>query len=259
MTKRIVQPRPSAAGRWWAALAACAIAALIAVAPSGAANAASGLANLPALQPVMDCSAVANLNLNGIPGVTVTISSAAVIPAGTTAAKYKVPAEACDVKGIIGPGTNMFEMLLPTKGWTQRYLESGCGGLCGNVGINPPASSTCMPVTDGQIAVLATDMGHEGNYLPDGVTPWEADPQAKINFAYSANHVSAQVAKAIITKFYGRAPKYSYFDGCSDGGREALMEAQRFPDDFDGIVAGAPANYWTHLLTSAAVDTQALT
>src|SRR5439155_24213148 len=84
-----------------------------------------------------------------------------------------------------------------------------------------------------------TDMGHQGG--TDG--SWAADnPQAQIAFSYRGVHVTAQVAKAVIAKFYGHRPAYSYFDGCSDGGREALMEAQRYPSDFNGIAAGAPAN-----------------
>ena len=67
------------------------------------------------------------------------------------------------------------------------------------------------------------------------------------------------MAKLVVQQLYGSATKRSYFDGCSDGGREALMEAQRYPDDYDGILAGAPANYWTGLLSMAPVDTQALT
>ena len=68
-----------------------------------------------------------------------------------------------------------------------------------------------------------------------------------------------RVAKEVVHAFYGKAPQRSYFAGCSDGGREALMEAQRYPADYDGILAGAPANYWTALLSTAAWDTQALT
>lgn len=94
-------------------------------------------------------------------------------------------------------------------------------------------------MADGTIASATTDMGHQGQ--PDG--SWAAGwPQAQIDFAYRGDHVTAQVAKAIITRFYGKRPAYSYFNGCSDGGREALMEAQRYPDDFDGIAAGAPAS-----------------
>ena len=65
-------------------------------------------------------------------------------------------------------------------------------------------------------------------------------------------------AKSLVQAFYGKPAERSYFDSCSDGGREALMEAQRFPEDFDGILAGAPANYWTHLMTSAVAGAQAL-
>jgi feruloyl esterase len=81
-------------------------------------------------------------------------------------------------------------------------------------------------------------MGHQGQN--DG--SWAADDPAQIDFAYRGVHVTALTAKALTAKFYGQQPAFSYFTGCSDGGREGLMEAQRFPDDFDGIAAGAPAN-----------------
>ncbi|WP_442859619.1 tannase/feruloyl esterase family alpha/beta hydrolase [Burkholderia sp. 8Y] len=212
----------------------------IAGAASSAASAAtsSGLADLPPVMPAMNCAQVAGLDLTGVTDGTVTITSATVLPAGTVVGQSTLPSAVCDVKGSIGPGASLFELRLPTQGWTQRYLQTGCGGLCGNLLINAPMANTCVPVTNGQIAIAATDMGHEGGN--DG--SWALDPKAKIDFAYRAEHATAQVAKAIINKFYARAPKYAYFDGCSDGGREALMEAQRYPDDFDGIVAGAPAN-----------------
>ncbi|HJS84160.1 MAG TPA: tannase/feruloyl esterase family alpha/beta hydrolase, partial [Acetobacteraceae bacterium] len=190
-----------------------------------------GLANLPTVAPVMNCAVVATLDLTGVTDAPVTIQSATVVATGA-------PAPYCDVRGTIAPA-DMFELRLPTQGWTQRYLQTGCGGLCGQVAINYTEAATCPPVADGTIASATTDMGHEDQN--DG--SWAADnPQAQIDFAYRAMHVTAQVAKAIIARFYGQQPVYSYFDGCSDGGREALMEAQRYPDDFDGIVAGAPAN-----------------
>ena len=220
------------AGRWWMAAAACGAAALVTVLPGSDANAAAaGLADLPAAAPVMDCAAVVNLDLTGATDAPVTIQSATVETAGA-------PAPYCAVRGTIAPA-NTFVMRLPVQGWTQRYLQTGCGGLCGTANINYTQAGTCPPVADGTIASATTDMGHQGG---NGGS-WAANnPQAEIDFAYRGVHVTAQVAKAIIARFYGRPPAYSYFNGCSDGGREALMEAQRYPEDFDGIAAGAPAN-----------------
>ena len=73
-------------------------------------------------------------------------------------------------------------------------------------------------------------------------------PEKIVDFGNRAIHEMTLKAKLVIQAFYGDAPKHSYFASCSNGGRQALMEAQRFPDDYDGILAGAPANYWTHLL-----------
>ncbi len=217
--------------RWRAAVAASAALALSAILPCGGARAAEGLASLPAVAPVMECAAVAQLDLSGATDAAVTIQSAAVVTTGA-------PAPYCAVQGTIAPA-NTFVMRLPTEGWTQRYLQTGCGGLCGSATINTTAAGTCPPVADGTIASATTDMGHQGQ--PDG--SWAAgNPQAQIDFAYRGVHDTSQVARAIIAQFYGKQPAYSYFDGCSDGGREALMEAQRYPEDFDGIVAGAPAN-----------------
>ena len=199
--------------------------------PSQAASTSNGLANLRAVKPVMSCASVAQLDLHGVVDGAVTIQSAAVVTAGA-------PAPYCAVKGTIAPA-DVFVMRLPVNGWTQRYVQTGCGGLCGSANINYAAASTCPVIVDGTVASATTDMGHEG--LNDG--SWAAgNPQAQIDFAYRGMHATAEVAKAILAKFYGKRPVYSYFDGCSDGGREALMEAQRYPDDFNGIVAGAPAN-----------------
>jgi feruloyl esterase len=79
-----------------------------------------------------------------------------------------------------------------------------------------------------------------------------------VDFGYRAIHETAVRAKAILHAFYGASPQRSYFSSCSNGGRQALMEAQRYPDDYDGIIAGAPANFWTHLLSAAAWDVQVL-
>ena len=212
------------------AVAAFGLAAWLSAASTQAATTSNGLANLRAVTPVISCAAVAQLDLHGVTDGAVTIQSATLAT--------DAPAPYCSVKGTIAPA-DLFVMRLPVNGWTQRYVQTGCGGLCGNANINYAAASTCPVVTDGTVASATTDMGHEG--LNDG--SWAADnPQAQIDFAYRGMHATAEVAKAIIAKFYGKRPVYSYFDGCSDGGREALMEAQRYPDDFNGILAGAPAN-----------------
>ncbi|MCP2322337.1 feruloyl esterase [Hamadaea flava] len=187
---------------------------------------ADGLADLPALSPVLACADVPGLDLTGVTDAPVTIRSATVVGGN------------CEVQGSIAPADTIV-LRLPVNGWTQRYVQTGCGGLCGNARISYPQAATCPVIADGTVASATTDMGHQGQN--DG--SWAAgNPQAQIDFAYRGVHVTAQVAKAVITRFYGHAPRYSYFIGCSDGGREALMEAQRHPHDFDGIAAGAPAN-----------------
>ncbi|WAZ26205.1 tannase/feruloyl esterase family alpha/beta hydrolase [Streptomyces cinnabarinus] len=191
---------------------------------------ADGLADLPAVLPVMDCASVPGLDLHGVTDAPVSISSAKVVITG--AAPY------CEVRGTIAPA-NTIVLRLPVDGWTQRYVQTGCGGLCGSANISYGQASACPVIKDGTVASATTDMGHQGRN--DG--SWALDnPQAQIDFAYRGVHVTSEVAKAVIAEFYGKRPAYSYFTGCSDGGREALMEAQRYPDDFDGIAAGAPAN-----------------
>ena len=90
---------------------------------------------------------------------------------------------------------------------------------------------------NGEFAVASTDMGHQGQ----GGTWGASDSQLRVDFAYRGVHTTALVAKAMIAQFYGQPSRWSYFSGCSDGGREGMMEAQRYPGDFDGIAAGTPA------------------
>ena len=109
---------------------------------------------------------------------------------------------------------------------------------------------------DAGYAVSATDTGHDGGSLE---AAWALKHPEKIaDFGWRAIHETALAAKAIVAEAYGKGAAHAYFSGCSDGGREALMEAQRFPSDYEGIVAGAPANYWTRLLANAISTDQAL-
>jgi len=115
--------------------------------------------------------------------------------------------------------------------------------------------SGCLPARGH--ATAATDDGHTGPDRPDA--SWaRGHPEKIIDFGYRAVHQTAVQSKAILNAFYGKNPTRGYFDGCSDGGREALMEAQRFPKDFDGIIVGAPANYWIHLFAGFIWNEKAL-
>ena len=139
------------------------------------------------------------------------------------------------VEGYVNPTVN-FAILLPAADWNGRYVVRGCGGSCGIVAADLACSGH---VRDGY-ACLHTDMGHRSTLSDNN---WVAgNLQGLVDFGYRATHVTTAAGRAIIKAFYGSDPRYSYFFACSTGGRQGLIEAQRFPDDFDGIVAIAPAS-----------------
>lgn len=183
--------------------------------------------SLSIVTPVVTCESLTSLDLSAIGGTGSTVTSA-------KTQQYN-GANACVVEGNLAPSVG-FKVILPADTWTQRYLQVGCGGLCGMLNLNIGAAEGCAPVENNEFVLATTDMGHRGMGADFGQTP-----QKRIDFAYRAVHITAQTAKALIQRFYGQAPRYSYFTGCSDGGREGLVEAQRYPDDFNGILAGAPA------------------
>jgi feruloyl esterase len=123
------------------------------------------------------------------------------------------------------------EVWLPLSGWNGKVQAVGNGGWNGTM----PYGAMDAALRRGY-ATAGTDTGHAG-----GGGPWMQNRETLIDFGYRAVHEMTVKAKAIVDAFYGTAPRYSYFTGCSGGGRQALMEAQRYPDDFDGIVAGAPS------------------
>ncbi|MET9002185.1 tannase/feruloyl esterase family alpha/beta hydrolase [Amycolatopsis sp. NPDC004169] len=192
-----------------------------------------------AIRPVTTCAGL----VHGftLPGAPTHVTSAAVVAATASDPEY------CDVAGYVEPAVR-FELRLPTRTYAGRYLQYGCGGFCGLV--NPPAFADCGLPHGGDFAVAATDDGHVGKtpaVVDDG--SWGAhDQAARDDFEFRAPHVVSRASKAIIQAFYGAPPRKSYFSGCSDGGREGLLLAQRYPADFDGIDVGAPANYWGPLL-----------
>jgi len=141
-----------------------------------------------------------------------------------------VPAH-CRVRGYVMPNVG-FTILLPASGWNHKFLEVGCGGYCGDVYIEQ-----CMDAVRTGYTCIASDMGHSSTYY-DGKWAYN-NLQAKVDFGYRATHVTALAGKAITERFYAQPPEKAYYMGCSTGGRQGMVEAQRFPWDFDGIIAGS--------------------
>ena len=141
----------------------------------------------------------------------------------------------CSVSAYVNPAIN-FGLYLPVDSWNGRFVARGCGGSCGVVVME----LVCAPHMRDGYACLASDMGHSSSIIDNNWT--DNNLQGLVDFGYRSTHVTAVAGKAIAAAFYAKPPERSYFYGCSTGGRQALIEAQRFPDDFDGIVAVAPAS-----------------
>ena len=154
-----------------------------------------------------------------------------------------------DVAGIIDSRIR-FELLLPQK-WNGCMTMGGGGGFVGSVQ-NQAANSVYRG-----FATVGTDTGHESRSGFQARWAYH-NHQAKVDFGYLAVHRTAQVAKALIHDYYMRSPRYCYFIGCSRGGGQAMMEAQRYPQDFNGIVAGAPAFNWTGFAATMVAIAKAL-
>jgi hypothetical protein len=204
------------------------------LAGSGGAEAAP----LPTVKPAISCADLATIDFTGLEEAPARIDAAKEVGAESRKPGY------CQVTGYIAADVR-FEVRLPVDGWTQRFLMVGCGGYCGFVGVDNDSvaaqSAGCAPLTSGAMVTAATDLGHEksASFFPDGL--WaRGNPRAIVDFAYAGMHKSTILAKALIKAYYGDGPKFSYYSGCSDGGREGLQEVQRFPEDFDGVVIGAP-------------------
>lgn len=156
----------------------------------------------------------------------VTVTSATLRPA-----MNGVP-EHCYIRGTVGGGRIRFNMQLPTRNaWNGRLVNLGDGGKDGALGISN------QRVSQGYVTANSNS-GHDSGSEPNASFGTNLD--AVMDFGYRAVHLTANVSKTVTRAFYGRNPAFSYFEGCSTGGRQGLMEAQRFPQDFDGIVAGDP-------------------
>jgi len=212
----------------------------------------AGVCSQPAGAAQQSCESLAQLAL-----ANTKITLAQSVPAGPftpPAAPSPVPGPPavikdlpafCRVAADISPtsdSTIKIEVWMPLAGWNGKYQGEDNGGFAGLIGY----PSLGAAIKRGY-AAAGTDTGHVGFDAAWAL----GHPEKVIDFGYRGVHEMSVKAKAIIDAFYGRQPQRSYFVGCSDGGREALMEAQRFPEDYDGILAGAPANYWTHLMVGA--------
>jgi hypothetical protein len=203
-----------------------------------------------------NCDAIQDLKL---PDTTITlaerVSSGNLEAPGLATPLHELPVF-CRVEGILQPTTDSeihFEVWMPEKDWNRRILGVGNGGFAGSIGYQGLAGNLRRG-----FATSGSDAGHFGESED---ASWAfGHPEKIADFGWRAVHLTAQRAKDVVNAYYGEAAGKSYFDSCSDGGREALMEAQRFPEDYDGILAGAPANAWTHLLSSAlSTDQQMVT
>lgn len=188
-----------------------------------------------------DCGA-----LRGFAVAGARVFSAEVVAAGpmTTPVPLAAPVTVdlpafCRVKGVAG-GSVGFEVWLPLRGWNGRLLSEGSGGFGGD----QPLSGLAQGLRRGY-AVTGNDTGHQGSD-----PSWMTDPARVRLWGHSATHLATGPAKALVAAFYGEPARRAYFEGCSTGGAQAMEEAQFYPQDYDGIVAGAPGMSYAHLMMS---------
>ena len=193
------------------------------------------------------CESIATLNL---PNAKVTMAQVVApgafappgppLPAGQPNVFTRVP-QFCRVTATLTPSSDSdikVEVWLPASGWNGKFQAVGNGGWNGSI----PYASLANAVIGGY-ATAATDTGHVGNTAAFAL----GHPEKLIDFGYRAVHEMTVKAKSIIDSFYGSAPTLSIFNGCSQGGRQGITAAVRYPTDFDGVVVGAPAVNFVHL------------
>ncbi|RKT54748.1 tannase/feruloyl esterase family alpha/beta hydrolase [Saccharothrix australiensis] len=216
-------------GRRSAALAVVALLALPVVTASAATTAGGGRPFSAAAR----CASLRALDLEALPGAPTRMATAEVVPADRD-----VPGH-CLVRGYVAPQVS-FELRLPDPaGWNGDFFFGGCGGLCGSLD-----TDACVAALGRGYAAATTDTGHRGadprglgTVTADALWAYGNEP-AVVDWAHRGVHVATVATKKLTEVFYRRAIGYSYFAGCSNGGRQALAEAQRHPHDFDGIWAG---------------------
>lgn len=196
------------------------------------------LAALPASANAADnaCKALESTDFAGIQDAPTQVMEAAEV-----AAAGEIPAH-CHVQGYVAPQIG-FELKLPTSTWNGKFIEIGCGGYCGTA--RSAVAVWCTDSLRRGYACISSDQGHHSSDGPRATSSalWAFNNlQAEIDYGFRAAHVAALAGRAITERYYGKLPRYSYFMGCSGGGRQGLVEAQRFAWDFDGIIAIDPSN-----------------
>jgi feruloyl esterase len=210
-------------------------------------NPPPGLLNPPAgetaLQPKIGCA-----DLRSLTGYEFTIETATLIPANADAP------ERCRIRGQILPEIQ-FEVNLPAT-WNRRFYMVGNGGYAGESLDAPQRAGPRNAALRRGFVIAATNTGHDAATEP--LATFAQSRQKLLDYAFRSLHTTAETGKRIATAYYGARPTRSYFEGCSTGGRQALILAQRFPEDFDGIVAGAPVLNFTSTMVGYAKMIQAL-
>ena len=168
-------------------------------------------------------------------------------PPGVGAGRYANLPAFCRVQATLNPSSDSdikSEVWLPASGWNGKYVGIGNGIWAGTISYGEMGAALARGY-----AVAATDTGHTGN----GLTAEFAvgHPEKLVDFGHRAVHETAVTAKRVIAAFYGSGPQKSYWNSCSTGGRQGLMEAYRYPDDYDAISAMAPANPMPDLMTQS--------
>ena len=191
-------------------------------------------------QAAWDCP-----SLTAVTTADATITSATLTDPPAVIGGASVAVQFCRVQGIARPSSDSeikFEVWLPPSAgdWNRRMKVNGTGGYAGSI----PYARLAQDVADG-IVSAGSNMGHDGG---ESAT-WTLNRPEKVkDWGLRAHYSVATAAKALGNAFYAEPVKYSYFEGCSNGGRQALMMAQNYPELFDGIVAGAPSNFYPDLL-----------
>lgn len=198
-----------------------------------------------------DCESLRSLGLDNVEIVSARTVAAGPYDATGTGGQppenLTLPAH-CRVAGILRPTPQShirFELWMPTTHWNGRFEGVGNGNYAGMLSIE------ALPhgVLRGS-AIATTDTGHESTPADPQTIVWARQPEKLVDFGHRAIHEMTRAGKQLVLRFYGRPARRSYFVSCSNGGRQGLMSAQRYPSDYDGIVAGAPVRSWTRLNTT---------